>query len=344
MSLVITSLILSSPSFAQDAIVFPSAKPVSPFAPDVLDQETARKSTLDKITPPISYDPLSGYQGLSLSPTFGTSALSYAPTPSQNTIVQEANDKATLYLVARLAEDSPNLTKGLRWHIFKELPDGELEPAGTIKNSDAEFRLDPGAYLVHTIFGKVTATTRYTLKSGVTTGTILLNAGGIRLDSAFSDEISIPGGKVFFDIYDMTYDATGNRQIIASNVKPGQLVPISAGTYHVVSRFGEINAVVRAELHVQAGKLTEATLYHRAGEVTLKLVSGNDGISLANTSWTILTPGGDTVATGNGAFLDLALAAGTYDVLANNGGQIYRHTFSVLSGERNIEVEIEAVN
>ncbi|WP_319622609.1 hypothetical protein [Pseudovibrio sp. SPO723] len=330
-------------SATQAQPVVPTAKPDLPFAPEVLDMNPRGGAAGPTGAPPISYDPLSGYQGQSLAPTLGAGNLTYAPSFAFEVQSSAEVDQATLYLVAKLTEDTPNLTKGLVWRIFNANPreDGTYEQAAVIKDSDAEVRLDPGVYLVHTSFGKVTATTRHELTNGVTTGTIVLNAGGIRLDAALSGDQPLNDETVRFDIYDMTYDALGNRNLIAGDVKPGELVAIGAGTYHVVSRYGDLNAVVRADLHVQAGKLTEATLHHRAGEVTLKLVSGKNKISLANTAWTVLTPGGDTVASGNGAFLDLTLAEGTYEVLARNGAVTYRDTFEVKSGFRDVEIEID---
>ncbi len=329
-------------SAAQAAGPVPVSKPALPFSNEVLDLGAKPDKN---IAPPISYDPLSGYQGQSLSPTLGTSFLPYAP-PSVGAEQTPVGAKPVLYLVAKLAEGTPNLTKGLKWRVYSsdENDDGSLNMVASSQDQDAEFRLDPGTYLVHTSFGKVTATTRYELKSGVKTGTIILNAGGIRLDAALDNDQKMPREDVRFNIYDMTYDATGNRGLIASDIKPGQLVPVSAGTYHVESRYGDINAVVRADIHVQAGKLTEATLYHQAGNVTLKLVSAKNKTSLANTSWTILSPGGDTVASGNGAFLDLTLAAGTYTVMARNNGAMYRHEFTVNPSVNSVEVEVLAEN
>lgn len=325
---------------AQGAI--PVSKPALPFSKEVLDLGAKPDKV---IAPPISYDPLSGYQGQSLAPTFGTNLLPYAP-PSVAAAQNEVSSQPILYLVAKLAEDTPNLTKGLSWRVYKadQMADGSLEMVASAKDQDAEFRLEPGTYLVHTSFGKVTATTRYELASGVKTGTIILNAGGIRLDAALGDDQRIPRKDTTFNIYDMTYDSLGNRTLIASGIKPGQLVPVSAGTYHVESRYGDVNAVVRADIHVQAGKLTEATLYHKAGKVTLKLVSAKNKTSLANTAWTILSPGGDTVASGNGAFLDLTLAEGTYTVMARNNGAMYRHEFEVKPNLSSVEVEVLAEN
>ncbi|SDR38207.1 hypothetical protein [Pseudovibrio sp. Tun.PSC04-5.I4] len=340
-TLFVAGIALLSTS-AQATGPIPVSKPDLPFSKEILDLSAKPDRT---IVPPISYDPLSGYQGQSLAPTFGTNFLPYAP-PTVGTEQPLIGAKPVLYLVAKLAEDTPNLTRGLKWRVYdsKENTDGSLNMVASSQDQDAEFRLEPGTYLVHTSFGKVTATTRYELTRGVKTGTIILNAGGIRLDAALGNEQKMPRKDVRFNIYDMTYDSVGNRGLVASDVKAGELVPVSAGTYHVVSRYGDVNAVVRADIHVQAGKLTEATLYHQAGNVTLKLVSAKNKTSLANTSWTILSPGGDTVASGNGAFLDLTLAAGTYTVMARNNGEMYRDEFTVSPSINSVEVEVLTEN
>ena len=46
-------------------------------------------------------------------------------------------------------------------------------------------------------------------------------------------------------------------------MKPNTVVRLNAGTYHVVSTYGAVNAVIRADIRVEAGKLTEATVNMR---------------------------------------------------------------------------------
>jgi hypothetical protein len=42
----------------------------------------------------------------------------------------------------------------------------------------------------------------------------------------------------------------------------GLVLRLSDGKYHVVSRYGDVNAVVRADIEVEPGKLTEAVMRH----------------------------------------------------------------------------------
>ncbi|MEH0072147.1 hypothetical protein V6L77_20695 [Pannonibacter sp. Pt2-lr] len=124
----------------------------------------------------------------------------------------------------------------------------------------------------------------------------------MKLNAALGPDDPLPADDLRFDIMGMNFNAIGEREVIVSGVKPDAIVRLNAGTYHVVSRYGDVNAIVRADISVEAGKLTSATLFQNAASVTLKLVNDPGGEAIANTAWTILTPGGDTVVEGNGAF------------------------------------------
>jgi hypothetical protein len=111
------------------------------------------------------------------------------------------------------------------------------------------------------------------------------------------------------------------------------LDPASGGSVNAT------NSVVSADLRVQAGKLTDATLRHRAALMTLKLVGGPGGEALANTAFTILTPGGDVIREMIGAFPSLVLAEGEYVVIARHDNKAYQTNFKVVSTlDRDVEV------
>ena len=83
---------------------------------------------------------------------------------------------------------------------------------------------------------------------------------------------AIPPKKLRFSIYEAEPEANGDRALIIPDVKPNSVVRLNAGTYHVVSTYGSVNAVIRSDIRVEAGKLTEATVEHQAAEITMKLV------------------------------------------------------------------------
>ena len=94
-----------------------------------------------------------------------------------------------------------------------------------------------------------------------------------------------------------------------------------------------------ADLRVPAGKLIEATLRHRAATITLKLVNAPGGEALANTSFSVLTPGGDVIRELIGAFPSLVLAEGEYVAIARHDGKTFQNTFKVQS-TKDADVEI----
>jgi hypothetical protein len=86
--------------------------------------------------------------------------------------------------------------------------------------------------------------------------------------------------------------------------------------------------------------LTDVTVTHHAAVITLKLVSNRGGEALANTAWSVLTPGGDVVKESIGAFPRVILAEGDYRVIARNEGRVFQRGFKVSSG---VDGEIEVV-
>ena len=154
-------------------------------------------------------------------------------------------------------------------------------------------------------------------------------AGGVR----------IPPDKLRFSIY--AAEADGDRALILPDVSPNTVIRLNSGIYHVVSTYGTVNAVIRSDIRVEAGKLTEATVEHRAAELTLKLVREPGGEAIADTSWSVLTNSGDPVRESVGAFASMVLAEGDYTIVAKNRDRIYQREFTVVGG-RNQEVEVVA--
>src|SRR5258708_39219921 len=107
----------------------------------------------------------------------------------------------------------------------------------------------------------------------------------------------------------------GEKRPIASSVTTGAVVLVPEGTYYILSKYGDGNAVVRSDIRVAAGKLTGITVTHRAAQIMFKLVSKRGGEALANTDWAVLSPAGGTITETNGALPPLLLADGGYKIL-----------------------------
>lgn len=250
----------------------------------------------------------------------------------------------TLRLAATLTEDSPPLSTGLVWRIFAAEPDdnGTFRVIARSEDANPVFQLRAGAYVVHAAYGRANVTREVELAGGaVYDETLILNAGGLRLSATLADGTPIPPAKINFSVYSSELDDFGQRKLILPSATPGLIIRLNAATYFVVSQYGDANAIVRADVAVKAGELTEAVVAHSAANITLKLVNEPGGEALANTSWSILTPEGEIIAESVGAFPTHILAEGQYSAIARNESRVFNRDFSVIAG-RNQEVELVA--
>ncbi|MFN3765370.1 MAG: hypothetical protein ACK4R3_07360 [Aliihoeflea sp.] len=248
----------------------------------------------------------------------------------------------SLTLSAKLTGDGEAIERGMVWRVFRPDPgpDGKLPLIATAQGGTSNFELDPGSYLVHATFGRAGATKRITIGPNAREEQFVLDAGGLKLDAVLAGG-GIPSDKLRFSIYEGAGDAAGERALIVPNVSPQAVVRLNSGTYHVVSTYGNVNAVIRSDIRVEAGQLTEATVEHKAAEITLKLVREAGGEAIADTSWAVLTDSGDIVRESVGAFASMVLAEGEYVAVARNRERLYQREFRVIAG-RNSDVEVIA--
>lgn len=249
-----------------------------------------------------------------------------------------------LSLSAQLSDDSPKIDTGMVWHVFQDSvsADGRApRHAASSKAHAPTFQLQPGTYLVVAGYGRARTARRIVLRPGrAVEETIVLNAGGLRVTAVLADNEPVPAGLVSYEIFSDERDQSGNRTRIAGPLPPGVVVRLNAGLYNLVSSYGDANVLVRADVTVEAGKMSEATVTHAAGRVTFKLVAKPGGEAIADTRWTIATlASGAMVKESAGAFPSHALAPGNYSATARSGDKSYRRDFSVSAGD-NVEVEI----
>ena len=246
---------------------------------------------------------------------------------------------------ALITESGPELTSGLVWSVFTTGTSASL--SGTLVSTHREAMptaaLLPGEYLVNAAYGLSNLTKKIKVENGKSLEeTFVLNTGGLKLAATLADGKPLPAGSVRFDILFDEEDQFGHRQEVLGNAKLGIVIRLNAGAYHIVSTYGDANAVVRADVTVEPGKLTEATIKHAAAPVTFRLVQNPGGEAIADTQWSVLTSRGDLVKESAGAIPTHVLAAGDYAVVARNGGSSYTSRFPVSTGEaKQVEVVME---
>ena len=246
--------------------------------------------------------------------------------------------QAALSLTARYGRDLGAINGGLHWRVFRVEANGVPRVVKEDKSSAPVFALPPGAYVINATFGLATTTKSIQLRGEGLKEVFDIPAGGLRIEGRVGDA-KIPASQIAFDLYKGSQFEPGDKRAIASGIITGDVVLVPEGTYHIVSNYGDANATVRSDIHVQVGKLTDATINHRAAIITLKLVNEIGGEARANTQWTVLTPGGDTVKESIGAFPRVILSEGEYRAIARNDSRTYEGAFRVVNGvDREVEI------
>jgi len=288
---------------------------------------------------------------VSLAPPSGPGAgpPSLPPTLAQPSIVPTAPaappggapGQAVLALSARYGKDLPAINGGLVWRIFLDRPDenGTFKMIREERNPAPNLMLPPGNYVVHVALGLVSAVRTVTLKAETDRESFLLSAGGLRIEGRVGTS-KIPQNQISFAIYKGSQFEGGDRAPLVPNVAPGDVVLLPEGTYYIISNYGDANSVVRSDIRVQASKLTDVVVTHRAAVITLKLVSDKGGEALANTAWSVITPGGDVIKESIGAFPRVVLSEGEYRAIAKNEGKVYERPFNVVNG---VDGEVEVI-
>ena len=253
--------------------------------------------------------------------------------------------KVALALAARFSAEGVLINSALHWRVFAANSglERQPDPGGRIARRRADLRARPRRLC------RPRRLRPGRLRQGGVAGgepvreTFALQAGGLRLQAVLGDQ-TLPAAKVSFDIYANSLVGGGPERLLMRQVEPGALVLLPEGTYQVVSAYGDANAVVRADVKVQAGRVSEAMLRHRAAAITLKLVEGPGGNAIANTAWSVVTPAGDVIKELIGAFPSMVLQEGDYIVIARNDGRSFSRDFTIEPGkDREIEVTTKDV-
>jgi hypothetical protein len=263
--------------------------------------------------------------------------------PSNTTVVPRipgssapGDGRGQVAMKAYLTETSPAITQGLVWRVFRDRSEqGEkLQLVSTHRDASPVLRLDPGSYRVNVALGRANLTRKIAVVADqATKERFVLYAGGLRVVPELAGGKPASEKLVSFDVESGERDEYGQRTKVVTGAKAGVVLRLNAGIYTIVSTYGDANAVARADVSVEAGKLTEVTLAHAAARVSFRLVTRGGGDAIADTQWNVTTNQGTAVKESSGAVPSHILAPGTYVVRARHAGRTYRQDFAVKSGE-----------
>jgi hypothetical protein len=242
---------------------------------------------------------------------------------------------------ARYGHDGAAINGGLHWRVYTDRPDssGAFRMLKEDYAPQPAFVLPTGNYILHVAFGLAAVAKPVVVGKEPAREVFELPAGGLRIEGRVGNT-KIAIGQISFDVYKGSQFEQGERRPVASNVTTGAVVLVPEGTYYILSKYGEGNAVVRSDVRVTSGKLTDVTVTHRAAQIMFKLVSRRGGEALANTDWAVMSPAGDTITETKGAFPRVILAEGEYKVIARNNNKVYQQDLTVIPG---VDGEIEVM-
>jgi hypothetical protein len=241
-----------------------------------------------------------------------------------------------------MVDTSPAITQGLVWRVFRDsaAPDGKAQLVSTHKEASPTVRLEPGAYRINVALGRANLTRKITVAGDQPAREkFVLNAGGLRIVPVLATGERTSEKLVSFDVESDERDEYGQRTKVVTGAKAGIVLRLNAGIYSIVSTYGDANAVARADVSVEAGKLSEVTLTHPAAQVSFKLVTREGGDAIADTQWSVANAQGDTVKESSGALPSHILAPGVYVARARHAGRLYKRDFVVKAGD-NVLVEV----
>jgi hypothetical protein len=277
--------------------------------------------------------------------------LAAAPARAQQGAPEVSPSEQPHALVALSALFAPGdkepIRSGLNWRVFDARADADGGHALVAESAEAtpSFSLVDGDYIVHVACGLAGAARQITVYGAPISEKIAMNAGALKVTGMLGDT-PIPAGRLNIQMF-LPDRNDPEAKLILPALKADQPECVPEGAYHVVSKLMDAtpgsstptNSTVYADFRVTAGKLATGVVHHRAATMTLKLVNTAGGEALANTSFSILTPGGDVIREMIGAFPSLLLAEGEYVAIARHDNKTYQATFKVLSNQdRDVEV------
>ena len=255
------------------------------------------------------------------------------------------NGDEGLRLRGQITSGTAPIARPIDWAAYR-VEDAEADrwrKIADVSTPVASIPLPPGRYVVRAAYGAVRAAKVLVVRPGRRIdATFILNAGGLRILPALAFMDTPEGAAAKHWIFAAVPNENGGRRLFAQSDVIGEVIRLNAGTYSLVSRLGNANAVVETDVTIRPGMLTEVEINHKVGLVTLRLSgAARETASGGPVKWQLFDSRGAIVFRAEGRETAQVLLPGRYRAMAEYRGKSYTSEFTVEIGEKKT-VEITA--
>lgn len=263
------------------------------------------------------------------------------PHPAMAQVGAGIQRTGVLALRATYGDRGGEIPDNLVWRVYS-VRGGDIQLVTKTDAARPSLVLPAGQYAIHVSHGLATATRELNVGETGSVTTVPISAGSLTVTGYLGiPERPIPPARQKLSVFIPTANNSEGK-LVSDTLRPNTRITLPEGRYHLVSTYSGSNSVVRTDVKIETGKVTEAVVNHRAATMTLKLVRGKGGVALAGAEWTIETPGGDIVAEAVGAFPSVDIGEGAYNVLARHNDREYKGQMKVEGGiNRDFEIVVE---
>ncbi len=196
-----------------------------------------------------------------------------------------------------------------------------------------DFRLPAGTYHIRVKWGQAEQLLRATVRAGKRkTLTIPMNTASMSLTARIRGDAAGENQPVKYEILREPDDGGTPRQI-AQTSRENPTFNLDAGNYIIIAKFGSANARTRTRVGLSPGQSVSLTLDIPAAIMTMEFRPEGSERPSRDVFWTIATPEGGTIWTTGNPAPRTPISPGTYMVIAEHRGKLYRRTINMRSGE-----------
>jgi len=225
--------------------------------------------------------------------------------------------------------------------LFRVLEDDPTSPIGRRRRevarssaAEPEFQLRAGTFYALAQRGTVTVEQTVTVYPGqVTAAPLAMPASTIRASARIAGDQEPVTDAINYTVYKLVDDGGQTReQIVLRTAAAQPVMQLGVGRYRVVGVLGGVNAAIAQEVDLAAGDVLALNMEFQAGQVQLAMRNQRGTPLRRAVLWGIRDDRKNVIWRTSRPEPSVILSAGTYELLAEQGGKRQVQSFNVEPG------------